>query len=122
MPEDFDDLVSRLQQTEREQVREPPRPLRRPGRTVHYTELTAPLPGSPFEAEWTFYQREVGRFLAEGHEGKWLLIKGEEVLGIWDALEAAELAKWALQQPALLKQVLEREPVYWIGYNRLCRS
>jgi hypothetical protein len=60
--------------------------------------------------------------LAEGHEGKWLLIK--ELVGIWDTEAQANevrVAHFALQ-PVLMKQILAREPILRIGYNRLCRS
>ena len=40
--------------------------------------------------EWNFYRREVGRLLAEGQEGSWLLIKGDDIIGIWDTQEEAE--------------------------------
>jgi hypothetical protein len=58
-------------------------------RMLHYTELPAPQPGSPLAREVEFYRREVGRLLAEGHEGKWVLIKGEEIIGIYDTEDAA---------------------------------
>jgi len=35
------------------------------------------------------YLRELPRLLAEGHEGRHALIKGEEVLSIWDTFEDA---------------------------------
>ena len=34
--------------------------------------------------EWETYRREVGQLLQEGHEGKWVLIKGTEILGFFD--------------------------------------
>jgi hypothetical protein len=34
--------------------------------------------------EWDLYRREVGRLIAKGHEGKHVLIKGEEILGIFE--------------------------------------
>lgn len=39
------------------------------------------IPGSPIETEWNFYRRQRERLIAEGHEGRHVLIKGEEVLG-----------------------------------------
>src|SRR5262245_23201424 len=123
MPEDTRDLASRLQQMEREQAGDVvPRPTRRPSQAVHHTELKPVRPDDPCEAEWGVYRRLVGRLLAEGHAGKWLLIKGETVLGLWDTLEAAEQARRSLQVPVFLKQVLEWEPIYRIGYDRLCRD
>ena len=57
--------------------------------TIHYTELPPGRPGSPLYAEWETYRREVGRLLAQGHEGRWILIKGEEIIGIWDTHDEA---------------------------------
>jgi hypothetical protein len=81
--------------------------------TIHYTELPASKPGDPLYQEWELYRREVGRLLSEGHEGRWILIKGEAIIGIWDthdeAREAA-LDKYLLQ-PCLIHQILTRERV-----------
>jgi hypothetical protein len=58
---------------------------------LHYTELLAAEPGSPLAVEWELYRREVGRLIAEGHEGKHVLIKGEEIIGLYDThREAAD--------------------------------
>lgn len=38
----------------------------------------------PLEREAETYRREVGRLLAEGHAGRHVLIKGDEVVSIWD--------------------------------------
>jgi hypothetical protein len=57
--------------------------------TIHYTELPSGPPDKPPDVEWEFYRREVGRLLAEGHEGKWILIKGDEIIGIYDSRDAA---------------------------------
>jgi hypothetical protein len=122
MSEDGRDVASRLQQAEREELREHPRPPRRSVRTVHYTELTPVRPGDRCEVEWEVYRREVGRLLAEGHAGKWLIIKGEDILGLWGTLEEAQQAERSQQDRVFLKQVLEREPIHRIGYNRQCRD
>jgi hypothetical protein len=92
--------------------------------TIPCTELPDSPPGSPIKTEWDFYRRVVGRLVAEGHEGKWLLIKAEEIAGIWDTeaeANEARVQRFAMQ-PVLMKQVLAREPVLRIGYNRLCPS
>ena len=81
--------------------------------TIHYTELPAGQPDSPLQREWDFYRREVGRLLAEGHEERFVLIKGEDIIGIWDTREEARavaLQKY-LMQPCLIHQVRSREPV-----------
>lgn len=82
-------------------------------RTIHYTELPPAPPGDPGGVEWETYRREVGRLLAEGLEGKWVLLKDEQVIGIWDTLDEARdvaLGKY-LMQPCLIRQILTREPV-----------
>jgi hypothetical protein len=57
--------------------------------TIHHSQLPA---GNPSTPEWDTYRREVGRLLAEGHEGKWVLIEGDTVSGIFeDARDAKEV-------------------------------
>jgi hypothetical protein len=75
---------------------------------------------SPIAREWNLYRREVGRLLAEGNEGRWVLIKGEKIVGIFDNWDAArqEGLKRYLLQPMLVKQVLTWEPILRVrGYN-----
>src|SRR5205814_1647250 len=82
-------------------------------RTIHWTELPEDTSGGPLATEANFYRCEVGRLLAEGHEGKWVLIKGEEIIGIWDTRQEAFAVadgRFLLQQ-VLVKQILEWEPL-----------
>ncbi|VTU01594.1 unnamed protein product [Gemmataceae bacterium] len=81
--------------------------------TIHWSELQEAPANSPIRVEWDFYRREAGRQLAEGHEGRWLLVKGEEIIGIWDSREEAFAAanKRYLMQPRLVKQILTHEPI-----------
>ncbi len=98
-------------------------PIERP--TIHYTELPESASDSPIATEWNFYRREVGRLLAQGLEGKWVLIKGEEIIGIWNMEEEADQfrLKHFLKQPVLLKQLCAQEPVLRGGaYLRPWRS
>jgi hypothetical protein len=89
--------------------------------TIPYTELPAGNPDSPLAADWNFYRREVGRLLALGHENRWVLIKGEVIVGIFDAEDDARAValREFLLQPCLIHQVRRREPVvrmsarYW---------
>ena len=82
--------------------------------TIHWTELPEDKAEGGNSTEWNFYRREVGRLLAEGHEGRWVLIKGEQIIGIWDTREEAlrELNERYLMQAALVHQILTREPVF----------
>jgi hypothetical protein len=116
MNDPAEDLV--LQARPSEASRLPERP------TIHYTQLPDGPPDSPIATEWSCYRRIIGRLLAEGHEGKWLLIKNEEIVGIWDTEAEADTVRLErfLGQPVLIKQVLAREPILRIGYNHLCRS
>jgi len=107
---------------ERLQIRPLP-PAERP--TIPYTELPEARSDGPITAEWNFYRREVGRLLAEGHEGRWVLIKGEAIVGIWDTEAEGEQVRLQrfFMQPVLLKQICSREPVlrgggYQYGWRR----
>ena len=55
----------------------------------------------------------VGRLLIEGHDNRWLLIKGEEIIGIWDTREEAfaVASERFFRQAVLVKQILEWEPL-----------
>jgi hypothetical protein len=81
--------------------------------TIPWNELPEDTSGQPQSTEWNFYRREVGRLLAEGHEGRWVLIKGEEIIGMWDTREEALVVANTrfLLQPVLVHQILSREPV-----------
>jgi hypothetical protein len=51
--------------------------------------------------------------LAEGEEGRFLLIKGEKIVGIWDTQEEAEAVAFNRYplEPCLIHQVRRRERV-----------
>lgn len=69
-----------------------PRPFRWDG-WLPVSELPEAGPDDPRAAEWNCYRREVARLLEEGHEGKWVFIRGDQVVGVYpsyaDALEVA---------------------------------
>jgi len=68
--------------------------------TLPYTELPSGSPDSPIASEWNLYRARVGRLLAEGQENRWVLIKGEVIIGIWDTEEEARavaLHKYLMQ-------------------------
>lgn len=87
---------------------------------VHHTELPEAKPDTDPYLEWNTYRQEVGRLLAEGHAGQFVLIKGREIQGFyesWDAARNEGLRRYVLQ-PFLVKQVLAEEPVLRVrGYN-----
>lgn len=43
----------------------------------------------PIEQEIRTYLRELPRLLAEGQEGRFVVIKGDEVLSVWDTFDDA---------------------------------
>jgi hypothetical protein len=75
---------------------------------------------NPISREWDVFRRERPRLLAEGHEGRWVLIKGEEIIGLFDSRQEAMTVgtlKFGLV-PMLVDQILRSyKPVragkYW---------
>jgi hypothetical protein len=104
MKENEEDLVARVHREAWEYYRQHPPPP-----TLHYTELPPARPGDT---------------LAEGHEGRHVLIKGREIIGIWDTQKEAFAAADRLfpLQPSLVHQIQERERILRTEYNRLCTS
>ncbi len=80
---------------------------------------------SPTHAEWQTYRRELPRLLKEGQAGKFALVKGSEVVGIFATLAegiAAGREKYLLQ-PFLVQPIREREPLLRVrGHTLPCRS
>ena len=123
MTEEGSDLVVRIHREFLERSRaQRPTPSEPP--TIHYTELPPSRPGDALADEWETYRREVARLLAEGNEGRYVLIKGQQIIGIWDTQEDASMTghKLFLLQSFLIHQIQERERILRIGYNRLCLS
>jgi hypothetical protein len=50
---------------------------------IHYTKLGPSRPDSELATEWEMFRRELPRLLAEGHEGQYVLIKGENIIGLY---------------------------------------
>ncbi|MCI0461539.1 MAG: hypothetical protein L0Z62_31705 [Gemmataceae bacterium] len=65
------------------------------GRYIHYTELPDCPPGSEGDQEWDTFRRELPRLLAEGHEGKFALIKGDAIVGIYPTSDEGVRAGYA---------------------------
>jgi hypothetical protein len=80
---------------------------------VHYTKLPGLPPDHVFTREWAAYVREMPRWLAEGQEGRFVLLKGDDVIGIWDTWrEAADTGRERLGLvPFMVHEILEWEPV-----------
>jgi hypothetical protein len=86
-----------------------------PKEAAHYTQLEPMVPGSSCAVEWDSYRREVGRLLAEGHEGKWALIVGTDIVGLFETFQEACTFETQPggQSPGLVIQVRTWEPVHY---------
>ena len=82
--------------------------------TMHYTELPDLPPGHQFAREWAVYKRELPRWLAEGQEGRFVLIKGDEVIGLWDTWRETSNAGLAMfgNVPYMVHEIQECERIY----------
>jgi len=60
------------------------------------------------------WKAEMPRLLAEGYEGKFIIIKGEKIVGPYETREEARAAAHAAYplQSFVVMQILEYEPVY----------
>ncbi len=86
--------------------------IRRPTK-IHYTELPPSQPGDQ-DKHWETYRREVGRLIAEGHEGKSVLIKNETIIGIYDTMDKARVEGYRryLNEGFLIHKIQTWERVY----------
>jgi hypothetical protein len=92
---------------------------------VHYTTVALPPPGDVLYRECVALRREMPRLLAEGLEGKTALVKGDEIIGIFDDdREAYRVGcEMYLMQPFLVQPILEWETVlYMFGHVKACPS
>src|SRR2546421_471867 len=79
-------------------------------------------PGSPIKTEWDHFRPERPRLQAEGHEGRWLLVYGEEIVGLFDSFREARSVgtrRYGLG-PMLVQQILRRYPTIRTGSYRRC--
>jgi hypothetical protein len=100
-----------------------PSPVNAP--SAHYTELPEAKQGEPLAEEWNTYRREVGRLLSEHQEGRFILIKGQEIIGIYDCWAAARETglQCFLLDPFLVQPIRPEEPYLRIrGFNSPCLS
>ncbi len=80
---------------------------------IHYTQLPPPPADSKNHREIQTFHRELPRLLAEGHEGKWALIKGDEVIGLYATFDEGCRAGWDRYdvQQFMVQPVREWQPV-----------
>jgi len=99
-----------------------PEPVRR---TIHYTELPDLPPDDPLRQEWNYFRRELPRLLAEGHEGKFALLRGEEIIGLYPTQDDALRAGYEtfLLEPFLVHAIRIEEPLLRLSpYCWPCRT
>lgn len=92
--------------------------------TIHYSKLPQADPASALFTEWNTYRREVGRLLEENQQGRFVLIKGDEIIGLWDNEREAFAAGYQrfLGKAFMVHQVQERESVLRCISVRSCRN
>lgn len=77
------------------------------------SELPSIPAGKPLAVEWEFYKRHAAEWVAQGLEGKFVLIKGEELIDVFDdwltTLRAGS-QRFGLV-PFMAKQIWLTEPV-----------
>jgi hypothetical protein len=107
--ESFDRLI----QAERDRMENEVGQPSRPQELHHHSELPPDDSGGEAARDWNCYLREAGRLIAEGHEGKWVLIKSATIIGVWETAEEARAtaANRFLMEPVLIHRIREREPV-----------
>jgi hypothetical protein len=76
--------------------------------------------GELLAAEWAAYKREVARLLAEGHQGRFALVRGDHVHSVWDTERDALQAGRTLfgQEPFMVHQIRPVERPAKFGYYR----
>jgi hypothetical protein len=76
--------------------------------------------GEPLAAEWAAYKREVAHLLAEGHQGRFALVRGDHVHSVWDTERDALQAGRSLfsQELFMVHQIQPVERPAKFGYYR----
>jgi hypothetical protein len=71
------------------------------------------MPDSPIRREAQTFRRELPRLLAERHAGKWALVKGDEIIGLFETFdEGYRVGRGRfLLQPFIVQPVSERQPL-----------
>jgi hypothetical protein len=85
---------------------------------IHYSELKPFTLPTGLDVEWNTYRSEVARLIAEGHEGEFVLIKGNEIAGFFPTFRDAHrygLANFGVFAPYFIHQVQTYERIYKVG-------
>ncbi len=94
-------------------------------RTIHYTEVPELPPEHPRYHEGNALRRELPRLLAEGHEGKFALVKGHALVGLYPTDEEATRAGYAkfLPEGFLVQEIRAEEPLLHLSpHCRQCHT
>ena len=87
------------------------------------TNKSATLPPNAHEllaAEISTYERELARLVADGQEGRWVVIRTDQLIGIWDTFDDAIQAGYERlpPNPFLVRQIRAKTPVVRIPLQR----
>jgi hypothetical protein len=87
-------------------------------------QVPDPPPTDPYVEEWRAFKREAYRLICEGHRGRFALIKGSQIISIWDTLRDAIQAGHERfgQEPLLIQEIQLYVRTFRSGYFRLCRN
>ena len=87
-------------------------------------QLPDPPAGSPFEAEWKTFKREIYRLMCAGNQGRFALVKGDQVVSVWDTMKDAIQAGRERfgSEPIFVQEVQLYVKPLKSGYSRLCQS
>jgi hypothetical protein len=114
MQESLKDLKARMIREAFEAVMyDPPLPPPPPPQwtSVHFSELKENRSSDPTAEGWNVYVREVARLIAEGNEGKWVVIAEGRLIGVYDTkgegYDAIDEGKFTW--PSILKQIRVHE-------------
>jgi hypothetical protein len=110
---EFKDIMAQVQRLEMERMKKELPPAEKEPSAIHYAELPEDKGDDAPARDWNLYRREVARLLAEGHEGKWVLINGAKIIGIWNTRQEAEQVRLRdfLMQDVLLQEIRTWEPL-----------
>lgn len=80
---------------------------------IHYTQLPDMPSDSALYSEYNTYRRELPRLLAEGLEGRYVLIKGQDIVAIHETSDQSTEAGEELfpDEDFLSQQILEMQPL-----------
>ncbi len=96
----------------------------KPARGCPVEQLPDLPPDDKYALEWKTYKREVVRLVAEGNEGKFVLIRGDAIIGIWDRREDAMAVGYERfgYTAIYVHEINAIEPIYRSGYMRQVKT